>query len=101
MEQSRRKRTTYERAFKESAARLVIEQSMTRAKVARDLGVDQNLIGKWVKEFSTKQDDAFPGNGKLSGKDQKIKDLEKQVKVLQMEREILKKATAFFVNHGG
>ncbi len=101
MEKKRKKRVTYTSDFKESAARLVIEQSMTRAKVGKDLGVDHNLIGKWVKEFKENDGEAFPGNGKLPSKDQQIKDLQKQIKVLRMEREILKKATAFFVNHGG
>ena len=101
MEKQPRQRKTYAPDFKVSAAKLVVEQGMTRVRVAKDLGVCQNLVGKWVKEFLKKQGEAFPGNGRLSPKDQQIKDLEKQVKRLKMEREILKKATAFFVNHGG
>ena len=101
MEKQPKQRKVYTPDFKISAAKLVLEQGMTRTRVGKDLGVCQNLVGKWVKELASKQGEAFPGNGRLSPKDQQISDLLKENKRLKMEREILKKATAFFVNHGG
>lgn len=98
MKAARRKFTS---EFKASAARLVLDENMTRTKVAKDLGVNINLISKWVNEFKAKGSDAFPGNGILSPQDKRISDLEKEVRQLRLERDILKKATAFFVNHGG
>ena len=73
---------------------------MTRTKVANDLGVSINQVSKWIKEFQTNGSEAFPGNGQLSTHDKRIRDLEQENRQLRMERDILKKATAFFANHG-
>ncbi len=94
-------RTKFTSEFKATAARLVLEENMTRTQVAKDLGVNINLIGKWVKNFKSKGAEAFPGNGNLTPQDKKVRELEKENRQLRMERDILKKATAFFVNHGG
>jgi transposase len=95
-----KKRRTFTREFKESAAKLVLEEGMSRTKVARDLGISINQVSKWVKEFEANGSQAFPGNGRLLGQEAKIKHLEQEVRQLRMERDILKKATAFFANHG-
>ncbi len=55
------------------------------------------MLGRWVKE--QQQDDdghAFRGNGKLTPDQEEIRQLKSQVKQLQMEKDILKKATVFF-----
>jgi transposase len=54
------------------------------------------MLGRWVKEQQEEDGHAFRGNGKLSTEQQEIKSLKADVKRLQMERDILKKATAFF-----
>lgn len=100
MAENRKTKTVHDAEFKMSAAKLVLEEGMTRVKVSQDLGVSQVLVGKWVKEFAAQGADAFPGSGYLSAKDQKIKDLESECRQLKMERDILKKATAFFASHG-
>ena len=97
MKKPRRK---FSNEFKENAAKLVLEEGMTRSKVAQDLGVNINQVSKWVREYQANGDEAFPGNGKLSPQDRRIKDLENENRQLRMERDILKKATAFFANHG-
>lgn len=86
--------------FKQGAVKLVLEQGMTRTKVAEDLGININQVSKWIKEFQARGSEAFPGNGQLSLQDRRIKDLEAENRQLRMERDILKKATAFFANHG-
>jgi len=100
MKKDRKPRRTYTAEFKSEAAKLVLSEGMTRTKVAADLGVTSQQVGKWVLEYQAAGSDAFPGNGKLLPQDQRIRDLENQVKQLRMERDILKKATAFFANHG-
>jgi hypothetical protein len=57
MNTKRRKLTS---EFKASSARLVLEENMTRTKVAKDLGISINLISKWVNEFQAKGSEAFP-----------------------------------------
>lgn len=96
----KRTRRQFTADFKESAAKLVLEQGMTRAKVAEDLGVKADLVCRWVREFNMKGSEAFPGNGRLSPQEQRISELEAENRQLRMERDILKKATAFFANHG-
>lgn len=86
--------------FKIGAVKLVLDQGMTRTKVAKDLGVNINQVSKWINEYQANGSDSFPGNGQLSSNDRRIRDLEQENRQLRMERDILKKATAFFANHG-
>lgn len=90
----------YSREFKEQAAKLVVEEGLSRRKVATDLSVSPSIVGKWVKDFQTNPDEAFPGKGFLAGSERRIKELENENRQLKMERDILKKATAFFANQG-
>jgi transposase len=83
---------TYDREFKAEAVRLVVDQGVRAKQAATELGISESALRKWIKEHQG------PGVGgiKLSPDGQKIRDLEKKVRVLEMERDILKKATAFF-----
>jgi len=90
-------RKKYTKEFKLDAVSLVIDQEYSRAEAARNLGINSNMLGRWVKEHQADDGQAFRGNGKLTAEQEEIKNLKAQVKRLQMEREILKKATAFFV----
>ena len=88
---SRRK---YSREFKVSAAKLVSEQGYTVSEAAKSLGVDPNSIRGWIKQFtSTDGAGAVSTEGSLRAELQRLR---KENKRLLMEREILKKATAFF-----
>jgi transposase len=86
----------YTKEFKEEAVKLVNEQGLGVKQAAAELGVSYSAMRKWLQGKKTKGAGAFPGSGKLSPEDQKIRDLEKKVRLLEMERDILKKATAFF-----
>jgi len=89
-------RKKYSKEFKLDAISLVLEQDYSRAEAARSLGINAHMLGRWVKEQQTDDGQAFRGNGKLTEEQEKIKRLEAQVKRLEMERDLLKKATAFF-----
>ena len=89
------KRRTYSREFKIQAIKMVTEQGLSVAEVARDLGVHPNVLRKW-KKLVSEGDDAFAGNGKLSVEQEELRRLREENRQLQMERDILKKATAFF-----
>jgi transposase len=54
------------------------------------------MLGRWIKELETDDGLAFRGNGKLTPNQEEIKKLKAQVKKLEMETNILKKATVFF-----
>jgi hypothetical protein len=55
-------------------------------------------LRRWKKQFETNGNQAFPGKGHMSPEKEELDRLRKEVKKLQMEREILKKAAAFFAN---
>ena len=63
------------------------------AEAARNLEVSAQVLGRWIKEAENDDGHAFRGNGKLTPEQDEIRKLEAQVKRLEMEREILKKAS--------
>lgn len=89
-------RKKYSKEFKLDAVSLVTEQGYTRAEAARSLGINANMLGRWVKEHQSDEVQAFRGNGKLTPEQEEIRKLKAQVKRPQMEKDILKKATVFF-----
>ena len=89
-------RKKYSKEFKSDAVSLVLEQDYTRTEAAKSLGIDARMLSRWVKEHQTNDGQAFRGNGKLTAEQEQIRKLKARVKHLEMERDILKKATAFF-----
>ncbi len=92
----KRQRRTHSREFKKEAVALVVEHGYSYAAAGRSLGIRGNLIGRWKRQLEGNESEAFPGNGKRTAEQQRIHDLEKEVRRLRMEKDILKKATAFF-----
>jgi len=89
-------RKSYSREFKVSAVKMILEEGMSIAQVSRDLGVNENSLYNWKKKYFEDSSQSFPGKGKQSPEAEKIRELEKENRELRMERDILKKATAFF-----
>ena len=89
-------RKKYSKEFKLDAVSLVTEQGYQRSEAARSLGINANMLGRWVKEAETDDGLAFRGNGMLTPEQEEVRTLKAQVKRLQTEREILKKTTVFF-----
>ena len=75
---------------------MISEQKLSVAEVARRLGVTENRLHDWKKTVAKKGADAFPGSGHLPPLEEENRKLRAEVKRLEMERDILKKATAFF-----
>jgi len=90
------KRKVYAPEFKLAAVKMITEQKLSVAEVARRLGVTENRLHDWKKAVAKKVADAFPGSGHLTPQEEEIRELRAEVKRLEMERDILKKATAFF-----
>jgi len=89
-------RKVYSEEFKRDAIRLVLEEGYSCAEAGRSLDVGASLIGRWKRQFETGQSE-FQGRGKLTPDQQRIKELEAENRRLKMEKDVLKKATAFFV----
>ena len=92
-------RRKYDREFKEGAVRLVIENGKTLAGTARDLGITENMLSRWKKEYLEDREHAFPGKGRMKPEDLELHQLKKRIADLEQEREILKKALAIFSKH--
>jgi transposase len=88
----------YSKEFKLEAISLVVEQKYSRAEAARNLGLRPQILGRWLKEAENNDEHAFRGNGTVPPEQAEIRSLKEQVKRLEMEREILKKATVAFFN---
>jgi transposase len=89
-------RRTYTPEFKVQAVKLVTEKGYSVAEAARSLGICDNLIRNWKRDLQDQGDDAFPGQGKLPPVEEELRRLRAENKRLLAERDILKKAAAFF-----
>jgi len=89
-------RRKFSREFKLEAVKLVRDRGVSAAQAARDLDVHENVLRKWVKEFASDPRHAFPGHGQMKPEQQEIDRLRREVARLKAERDILKKAAAFF-----
>jgi transposase len=89
-------RREFSREFKLEAVKLVQERGVSKAQAARQLDVHPNLLRKWMRESDADPQHAFPGKGVLKPEQAEIERLRKEVARLKMERDVLKKAAAFF-----
>ena len=89
---TRRTHKTYPRVFKEEAVALINEQGYSVQKAADSLGIRSNMLYRWKDQLEAEK------TSKVLSEDERIelKRLRKEVKELRMEKEILKKASAFF-----
>lgn len=99
MEQGKAKkpRRYFDQQFKIDAVRLATEGSKPVAEVARELGVNRNVLDRWKRTLAkVPATTAFPGNGNLSAEKKEIEELRRELARVKEEREILKKAMAVF-----
>jgi transposase len=91
-------RKTYTREFKLQALRMIKEQGLSIAEAARKLDVSQGCLRLWQKIAKDQGKDAFPGQGCLSPEQEELCRLRAEVQRLRAERDLLKKAAAYFAN---
>lgn len=89
-------RRRFTREFKIEAVRLVLEQNLTSAQVAQDLGIHVTVLRKWVQAYKNDTACAFPGQGHQKPELAEVAALKREIIKLKAEREILKKAAAYF-----
>ena len=95
---AQRTRRNYTKEFKADAVGLVVEQGYSSAEVGRRLGVSENNVNRWVRQYRDKNESASADGLTREQLEAELKRLRKENKRLEMEREILKKAAAFFAN---
>ena len=86
------KKKRFDRDFKISAVRMITEEGHKTSEVARSLGIHQNQLYNWKRKFSDQGNKAFPGKGHLT----ELAALRRQLRDVEMERDILKKAVGIF-----
>ena len=91
-----KKRKQFSKQFKLDAVELVTEQGYKASEAARNLGIHHSSLRRWINDFKSEGKQAFPGKGHMTPEKEELYRLRKENKRLRMEREILKKAAAFF-----
>ena len=89
-------RRKFSREFTVEAVRLVTDRGVAVAQAARDLDVAESVLRRWMRELTATPARAFPGNGQMRADLAEIAALKKEVARLRAERDILRKAAAFF-----
>ncbi len=89
-------RRKFTREFKLEAVKLVRERGVAVAQAARELGVHGTVLRRWVQECAADSQQAFPGQGQMKPDQLEIERLRREVTKLKAERDILKKAAAYF-----
>jgi transposase len=89
-------RRRFTREFKLEAVRLIRDLGVSYAQASQDLKVHPTQLRNWVKAFADDPEDSFPGNGRMKPEQLEIARLKCEVAKLKAERDILKKAAAYF-----
>ncbi|WIM78754.1 transposase [Gallibacterium anatis] len=92
-------RRTFSPDYKVAAVKLVTEQGYSVAQACSELGIGETALRRWIKQVQAeKQGYVLPGTKPLSPEQQRIRELEQRIKILEEDKEILKKATAIFMS---
>lgn len=91
-----KKRKSYTAEFKKDTVKLVLDGGRTAVDVAKGLGIHENLIYKWIKQYREDSLNSFPGKGRLKPDDEEIRKLRRELMDVKEERDILKKAINIF-----
>lgn len=89
-------RRQFSREFKLEAVKLVKERDVAVVQAARDLDVHENVLRKWIRDAAVDPQHAFPGQGVMRPEQAELERLRKENAKLRMERDLLKKAAAYF-----
>jgi transposase len=93
-----KKRKKYTAEFKRETIRLAETSGERISEIERDLGLWRGCISGWRRELKRKGEEAFPGHGRLTATEERIRELERENEILRQERDILKKAVAIFTH---
>ena len=93
------KRRQFDRAFKQEAVKLSQQAGRTVAEVADGLGINANMLRRWQREQETGRSQAFRGQGQRTAEAEETWRLQRALRQVTEERDILKKALAYFAEH--
>lgn len=95
---SKKTRPTFTPEYRLECAQLVVDQGYTIRQASQAMSVGHSTMQRWVKQLKTERQGIQPKATPLTAEQRKIRDLEKRIKHLEMEKEILKKATALLMS---
>ena len=93
---SKKKRKSYSREFKLEAVGLITEKGYSIAEASRNLGIEYSVLRRWKNQLTDDPQNAFPGKGKFKAPDEELRRIKRELERVKEERDILKKALAYF-----
>ena len=90
------KRRKYDSEFKREAVKLVLEGGRVAAEVAKGLGINENVLYRWIRQYREDPENSFPGKGKLKPEDEELRLLRRELADVKEERDMLKKVVSIF-----
>lgn len=90
------RRRKFDAQFKYDALRMIQESNRRITDIARELGIRPELLYRWKNEQAADPENAFPGKGNMKPEQDQVRRLEQELAQTKQERDILKKALAFF-----
>jgi transposase len=92
------KRATYSAAIKLETAQLVVDQGYTQEEAAKAMGVGKSTVSKWVNQLKQERNGQSPTAAPMTPEQIEIRELKKQIQRIELEKDILKKATALLMS---
>ena len=94
-----KKKRKFDKEFKLEVLKMTQQSNKTIKSIAQELDIHPGVISRWRREFREQENDAFPGKGHQTTEEEEIRRLKKELADVKEERDILKKAVAFFAKH--
>ena len=88
------RRRKFSDEYKREAVQMALQPGVTKSQVARELGVNANLLGRWCRDYQANGAAAFPGQGKP--RDEEMASLKRELSRVKKERDFLREAATFF-----
>lgn len=94
----KKEKRSYSPEFRLECAQLVVDQGYTTRAACESMGVSKSTMENWVRQLRKERQGETPKAGAITPEQRRIQELEKQVRRIEMEKEILKKATALLMS---
>ena len=88
------RRRKFSDEYKREAVQMALQPGVTKSQVARELGVNANLLGRWCRDYQANGAAAFPGQGQP--RDEDMASLKRELSRVKKERDFLREAATFF-----
>jgi transposase len=93
---SKKSRRTFDANFKLQVVRMIREQDVSVSQVCKDLDLVESVVRRWLNQFDAEQAGGSGIGKPLTPEQQRIRQLESELRQLRMDNDLLKKASAFF-----